>query len=155
LYRGDSAFAWAGTIRPPVDLSREGTSVIATAFYLAFQVVVRQGDKRAVDVALLAALPPADRLSSPLTRRVAGRTELSGFDFAPGSDSAKPEVLTYKMSGVPLFDVRAKPLVREGVQQQITERVHVRAGLAFLLALAFFVVGVWRCTANLSQRVAT
>ncbi|HEY7394455.1 MAG TPA: ATP-binding protein [Gemmatimonadaceae bacterium] len=154
LYRADTALAWAGTIRPPVDLSREGTSVIATAFYLALQVVIRQDDKRAVDVALLAALPPADRLSSPLARRVAQQTELAGFDFTPASDSAGPEVLTYQIGNVPLFDVRAKPLVKEGVQQQITERVRVRAGLAFLLALAFFIIGVWRSTAALPQRVA-
>ena len=154
LYRADTALAWAGTIRPPVDLSREGTSVIATAFYLALQVVIRQDDRRAVDVALLAALPPADRLSSPLARRVAEQTELAGFDFTPASDSAGPEVLTYQIGNVSLFDVHAKPLVKEGVQQRITEHVRVRAGLAFLLALGFFIIGVWRCTRELPQRVA-
>src|SRR5262249_55625798 len=40
------------------------------------------------------------------------------------------------------------------VSQRIQERVRVRAGLAFVLALALYVIGVWRATTTLSQRVA-
>ena len=35
---GDSAFAWAGVIRAPIDQVREGITVVATPFYLALQV---------------------------------------------------------------------------------------------------------------------
>ena len=45
--------------------------IVATQFYLAFQVVQRRADRRAVEVALLDAAPPADRLSFPLARGIA------------------------------------------------------------------------------------
>jgi two-component system, NtrC family, nitrogen regulation sensor histidine kinase NtrY len=155
LYRGDTAVAWSGMIRPPVDLSRDGTSVVATAFYLALQVVMREDDRRAVTVVLLAALPPAEKLTSPVARRVAAKAGVSGFDFGPASDSSvNPEVLTYGIGGVPLFDVRTRALVQGEVQARIQEAVRLRAGLAFLVALAFFVIGVWRATTTLSRRLA-
>ena len=155
LYRGDTAVAWSGMIRPPIDLSREGTSVVATAFYLALQVIMREEDRRAVTVVLLAALPPAEKLTSPLARRVAAAAGVSGFDFGPASDSnANPEILTYAIGGVPLFDVRTRPLVQGEVQARIQEAVRLRAGLAFVVALAFFVIGVWRATTTLSRRLA-
>ena len=155
LYQGDSAFAWAGSIRTPLDPSREGATVLSTPFYLVLQVLQRHGDRRAAAVALLVALPPADRLSSPIASRVAEETGLSEFQFVPASDSQPdPGVLHYSIGGVRLFDVHAAPLIQGKVDQAISERVRARAGLAFLLALACFVIGVWRGTRRLSQRAA-
>ena len=147
--------AWAGTIPPNIDWHREGTSVVATSFYLALQVTVRRDDTRAAAVALLFAEPPADRLSSPLSRRVASETGLNGFAFAlPTDSSSSAEVLHYALGSHRLFDVRAAPLGQDEMKERIKERVRARAGIAFLLALACFIIGVWRGTRALSQRVA-
>jgi hypothetical protein len=48
VYRRDSAFAWAGDFRAPIDQVRDGTTIIATPFYLALQVTQRRGDDRAI-----------------------------------------------------------------------------------------------------------
>ncbi|HVX39344.1 MAG TPA: ATP-binding protein [Gemmatimonadaceae bacterium] len=154
LYRGDSAFAWAGGLRPGVDPTHTGTGVIATPFYLAVQVSAARGDARAAAVTLLDALPPADRVSSPLARRVAERAGLSGFEFDPPTDSGTGEVLHYASGGNPLFDVRAAPLIQGEVAQQVLESARARAGLAFALALVCFIIGVWRGTRSLAERAA-
>jgi two-component system nitrogen regulation sensor histidine kinase NtrY len=156
LFRGDTVVAWAGTIHPTVDWVREGTSVVATSFYLAIQVSVRRDDTRAAAVSLLFAEPPADGLSAPLAQRIASETGLSGFTFALPTDSSNsPEVLHYTLpGGNRLFDVRAAPLAQGEISEQINERVRARAGFAFLLALGCFIIGVWRGTRSLPQRVA-
>ncbi len=156
VYRGDSALAWAGGIHPPIDLTYEGTTVVATPFYLALQVMKQRGVTRAVAIALLDAAPPADKLSAPLARRIAAEAGLGGFTFGPPGDPSAggTEVLRYALGGQRVFDVRALPITQGEVTQRIAERVRARAGLAFLLALAFFIIGVWRGTRTLSQRVA-
>jgi len=155
LYRGDSAFAWGGIIRPPVDANTAGPAVIATPFYLALQFVSRQSNAAAVAVALLGAVPPADRLSTPLANHVASQTGLSGFIFGPPVDTShSPDVLRYAIDGRRMFDVTAAPLIQGEVQARIQERVRARAGIAFVFALACFIIGVWRGTRMTSRRVA-
>jgi len=155
LFRGDSAFAWGGIIRPPVDTTREGLSVVATSFYLAIEAVERHGADRAIAMTLIDAAPPADTLSSPLARRIAAGAGLSGFTFSPAGEPSKdPELLQYQIAGMHVFDVHAAPLVRGEVAQRITETARARAGLAFLLALACFIIGVWRGTRSLTDRIA-
>jgi two-component system nitrogen regulation sensor histidine kinase NtrY len=154
VYRGDSALAWAGVIRTPLDLIHEGPVVVTTPFYLALQVMRRIGDARGVSVLLLDAAPPADKLSSPLARRVANDVSLGGFSFWPVNDSvSSAEILHYSNGGIKLFDVTARLLVQGEVVQRILERVRARAGVAFILALGFFVIGVWRATRRLAHRV--
>ncbi|HMA25598.1 MAG TPA: ATP-binding protein [Gemmatimonadaceae bacterium] len=153
-YDGDSAFAWAGIVRAPIDQTREGLTVVATPFYLAVQIVQQRGDARAAAIALLDAVPPADRLSAPLARRIADEMGLSGFNFAPPIDSSTgPEILHFAIRGQRLFDVRADPSVQGTVAQRIAEAVRARAGIVFSLALAFFIIGVWRGTRSLSERL--
>lgn len=154
LYRGDSAFAWAGVVRAPVDQSREGLTVVATPFYLALQIVQGRGDARAAAIALLDAEAPADRLSAPLARLVADQMGLSGFSFAAAVDSSSGTgVLHYAVRGQRLFDVRVDPSAQGTVVQRIAESVRARAGLVFSLALAFFIIGVWRGTRTLTERL--
>ncbi|HEY4218513.1 MAG TPA: ATP-binding protein [Gemmatimonadaceae bacterium] len=159
LYRGDSALAWAGVVRVPIDPRYEGPTVVGTPFYLALQVTRSRQDGasvvRASAVTLLDAKAPGDRLSSPLARRIAAQAGLGDFEFSPASDSAGGQELLHYMSGnLPLFDVRAAPLVQGEVTQRILERVRTRAGLAFMIALVFFVIGVWRGTREFGPRAA-
>jgi two-component system, NtrC family, nitrogen regulation sensor histidine kinase NtrY len=155
VYRGDSAIAWAGTTRLSPDLNHEGLTVLATSFYLALQVVQREGDTRAAVITLVGAAPPADRLSAPLANRVATESGISVFNFDPPSDSSSgAALLRYENAGRRLFDVRSGPLLQGEVAQRLEEQVRARAGAAFLVALACFIIGVWRGTRLLSRRVA-
>src|SRR5439155_12211174 len=151
----DTALAWSGTVRVPLRGVREGTGIVATPFYLALTATARRGARHATAVALLDAAPPADRLSVPLARRIAVHSGLTGFTFVSPSDSAAgSELLHYARGAARLFDVRAAPLLQSNVAFRITERVRVPAGVAFLLALACFIIGVWRGTRGLPRRVA-
>jgi two-component system nitrogen regulation sensor histidine kinase NtrY len=153
LYHGRDPLAWAGTIRPPVDTVHDGVSIVATPFYLALQIARRDRGMRSVSVALIDAAPPADRLSTPLTKRVEAGLGLGGFVFTPPVDSSNnPEVLHYSVSGQRLFDARAFPLAQGEIEARITEIARARAGLAFALALMCFVIGVWRGTRDLTRR---
>ena len=155
LYRGGAAFAWAGTTRVATDLSHDGPSVIATPFYLGLQYVEHRGDAHVAVITLLGAVPPGDRLASPLANRIAAETGMSEFSFEPPGDSAAgPGLLQYRSGDRRLFDVRANPLAQGSVSQRIQETVRARAGLAFVVALVCFIIGVWRGTRSLSRRVA-
>jgi hypothetical protein len=138
-----------------VEKAPEGIGVAGTPFFLAITKTVTRGDRRATAIVLVDAVPPADRLSAPLAPRIARDAALSGFSFEPPSESAAgPELMHYIYGGLHLFDVRSAPLVQSTVAFRITERVRVRAGLACLLALACFIIGVWRGTRTISQRMA-
>jgi len=154
LFRADTALAWSGSIRAPVDPTRDGTSIVSTPFYLALQLAQRRGDLHAIAVILLDAAPPADRLASTLTAPVARRAGLRGFFFAPASDSAGNDVLRYANGGGRLFDVFAISYQQGEVAQHAIESVRARAGIAFVIALVCFIIGVWRGTRSVGQRLA-
>jgi signal transduction histidine kinase len=156
VYRADSAFAWAGDFRAPIDQVHDSTTIVATPFYLALQVMQRRGDVRAVVAVLLDAAPPADRFVATLAQPVADAAGLKEFKFLPSSDSGVgPDVLRYAVGGTRLFDVSAVPLTEGEVAQRIAEVARARAGVAFVVALVCFVIGVWRATRVTSRRAAT
>jgi len=154
LFKGDSALAWTGAIRSPVDPTHDGLSIVPTPFYLALQMVERRANLRAAAVILLDAAPPADRLATTLTGPVARRAGLRGFFFAPPGDSTIGEVLRYSMGGAPVFDVLAISYQQGEVTQHAMESVRARAGVAFVIALVCFIIGVWRGTRSVGQRLA-
>src|SRR5436190_478470 len=75
LFRGDSAFAWSGRPRVPLDSVDQSVSIAGTPFYLALSVAARGADtgQRAVATQLLYATAPADRIATSLGGRVARR----------------------------------------------------------------------------------
>jgi two-component system, NtrC family, nitrogen regulation sensor histidine kinase NtrY len=154
LYRGDSAFAWTGDFRAPIDQVRDGTTIVATPFYLALQVTQRRGDDRAATAILLDAAPPADRLVSTLAQPIADRAGLKEFKFLSPGDSSGPDLLRYPATGIRLFDVSAVAMTQGEVAQRITEEARARAGVALGVALICFVIGIWRATRATSRRAA-
>ena len=155
-YRRDSAFAWAGDFRAADRPGpRRHDDRRRRPFYLALQVAQRRGDDRASSPCCsMRRLRPTD--SSPtLAQPIADRAGLKEFKFFPPSDSAPgPDVLRYPATGTPLFDVSAVPLTQGEVTQQIAEMARARAGIALLVALVCFVIGVWRATRTTSRRAA-
>ncbi len=155
LYRGDSAFAWSGDFRAPIDQLHDSATIVATPFYLTLQVTQRRGTARAIVAIQLDAAPPADRFVSTLAQPIADRAGLKEFKFLPPSDtSTSPDVLRFPAAGAPLFEVTAVPLTEGEVAQQIAEAARARAGVALFVALVCFVIGVWRATRTTSRRAA-
>ena len=155
VYRGDSAFVWAGDFRAPIDHVRDSTTVVATPFYLTLQVAQRRGAARAVVAVLLDAAPPADRFVTTLAQPIADRAGLKEFKFLPPSDTGAADVLHYRSDATHLFDVVAVPLTQGEVGQRVEEIARARAGVALVVALVCFVIGVWRSTKATPQRAAT
>jgi signal transduction histidine kinase len=154
VYRGGAPFAWAGTTRIAPDLTHEGPSVIASSFYLSLQFAQKRDNVTAVVTTLLGAITPGDRLARPIANQIANATGMGAFAFEPPTDSSRSRsVLRYETDGRRLFDVRANPLLQGEVSQRISERARAQAGIAFVLALVCFIIGVWRATRNLAQRV--
>src|SRR5690242_3704386 len=71
VFRGDTAFAWAGDFRAPIDHAHDSTTIVATPFYLALQVTRRRGAAKAVAAVLLDAAPPGDRFAGTLAQPIA------------------------------------------------------------------------------------
>lgn len=146
LFRGDSAFAWAGQPRVPVDSLRRPMGVAAMPFYLALYAAVDGGEAgRAVATRLLYAVPPADRIAPSIAGDAARRAGVARYDFAPLAGPATPvgaNVLS--AGGVGLAAVRPVLLTEGEVQLRLLERARLLVGTALALALACFVVAAWR-----------
>ena len=85
------------------------------------------------------------------------RARADGFLFAPAErfERRTRGAALRRRRTTRLFDVRAAPLVQGEVAQRDHRSDFARApASAFLLALGCFVIGVWRGTRTLSQRVA-
>ncbi|MFL5612099.1 MAG: ATP-binding protein [Gemmatimonadaceae bacterium] len=156
VYRGDSAFAWAGRFRAAPDTLPGVAGVSASDFYLTLYATARRGDDRAVATVLLSAAPPADRLSSPISRRIARRARLDDFIFtAPGSPANGVPVLRFSYAGAPLLDARAAPMEAGEVIQRLHERLRIDIGWLLAAAIACFIIAAWRFTRRVLPRLAT
>jgi signal transduction histidine kinase len=156
IFRGDTALAWAGRFRAPPDSLTATTGVSASEFYLTLYATAQRGSDRAIATLLLSAAPPADRLSRPLSRRIASDARLDDFIFsAPGTGSTAGPVLHFAYAGTPLLDARAAPLESGEVVQRLHERLRIDVGLILALALACFIIAAWRDTRAVLPRLAT
>ena len=143
LFERDQPLAWGGRIRLAPDSLRDSIGVTASTFYLVLYSTATRGDRRAVAMVLLDAAPPADRLADPLARHIADRAGVAGFVFTAPSDSAG-ERLRFTAAGQPLVDAIPVPLRQGEVALARSEQARGRVALLFAVALACFVVGVWR-----------
>jgi two-component system nitrogen regulation sensor histidine kinase NtrY len=155
LFRGDSAYAWAGRWRAAPDTLIRGMGVSASTFYLTFYATAQDASSRAVSTVLLSAAAPADRLSRPLAQRIARDVGLTDFVFsAPGTFAGPGPVLHFAYEGKPLLDARAAPLEAGEVLQRLNERLRIRVGLILGAALACFIIAAWRETRLIVPRLA-
>src|SRR5436190_11013144 len=130
LYRGDSAYAWAGQPHVPTDSLVRPVGVSGTAFYLALFATATSGTQRAVATRLLYAIPPADRLAPSLATDVAARAGVAGFEFVPVSDSAAMiGGHVVRVGGGALFVARPLLLTQGEVQLRVLERGRLLVGL--------------------------
>ena len=144
VLRGDTLIVWAGTLHAnPLALSAPA-GVLATPFGLTLYAAVDSGATRGVAASLLAAEPPADRLSRGLAQRLPSTAIAEGFIFSPPSDSGTPGALTYVDRGRALFVARAVVPSHGEVRFRLLERARVRVGVALIVALLGFLLLVVR-----------
>jgi two-component system nitrogen regulation sensor histidine kinase NtrY len=148
LYRGDSAFAWAGRQHVDADSLTDSVGVAGSGFYLALYVTAAQAGERVVATRLLYALPPADRIAASLSGETARRAGVAGFTFISLSDSAArhSHVIDATRGGnaTPLFAAEPILLPQGQVQLRLLERARVVVGVLLAIALAAFIVATWR-----------
>ncbi len=145
--RGPETFARRSTT------VRDGTTIVATPFYLALQVTQRRGDDRARRrcAARRRSSRRPIRFHARAAHRRSRRTQGVQIRSAERHRSAGRSSLRH---GTPASVRRAPPLtLTQGeVSQQITETARARAGLALVIALMCFVIGVWRATKTNPRR---
>jgi two-component system nitrogen regulation sensor histidine kinase NtrY len=147
LFRGDSAFAWSGRSRVPLQSLTDSIGVVGTPFYLGLYATARDGDQRSVATRLLYAVPPADRLVQSLGSEVARRSGIAGFEFRPVADSGQlsgARVVRSAPGGRPLFAVDASLPTPGEVRLRLLERARLLVGALLALGLACFIVAGWR-----------
>ncbi|MHB1072060.1 MAG: sensor histidine kinase [Gemmatimonadaceae bacterium] len=151
LLEADTVLAWGGRARVlPPQLAPVG--VAASAFYLAVYVTETEGNRRAVALALLHAVPPADRLARGISERVVDDTNLEGLSFSsPDLPMERGDTLV-RIDGTPMLV--ARPVVPLQGEMRLHLEEHARARVGFLLALAViaFIVTAWRFARTLSWR---
>jgi signal transduction histidine kinase len=156
VFLGDSAYAWAGQFRVAPDTLTAASGVSASDFYLTLYATARRGEERAVATVLLSAAAPADRLSNPLSQRIAHAVELDDFTFsAPGTAPGPGPVLHFEYDGRAILDARAAPLQSGEMIQKLHESLRIDVGLLLGIALACFIIATWRETRRLVPRLAT
>jgi signal transduction histidine kinase len=156
LFRGDSAYAWGGRVRTAPDTLTAAAGVSASDFYLTLYATARQGTDRALATVLLSAAAPADRISPPLSQRVARASALDDFVFsAPGTATGPGPVLHFDYEGRAILDARAAPLQSGEVLQKLRESLRIDVGLLLGVALACFIIAAWRDTRSVFARLMT
>ena len=157
LFSGDTAFAWGGVVRVPVDNAAPGIDVVRTPVYTALRVTRVAGPRRATAVIHLDAVAPADRLALPFEQTISGGGALQDFDLTPIDASGSPpagQTIRYAVAGNALFDIRYLPPGQEKVAFFVRERARILVSALLAFALFALIIAVWRDTQALGPRLA-
>ncbi len=149
VFHGDSLFTWAGTLHADPRRLRAPVGIAQTAFGLTLYVSEDSGGVRVVAASLLYAYSPADHLTRGVAQRLASGEVAEGFEIVPPSNPPQDDELRYLDHGRPLFVARALIPSAGEVKFRLLERARVRAGVALLLALLTFLVGIARAGGGL------
>src|SRR5207244_599574 len=79
LFRDDSAFAWSGRPRVPVNSLGDALGVVGTPFYLGLYASAHGSNQRTVATHLLYAVSPADRMVRSLGGHVVRRSGIAAW----------------------------------------------------------------------------
>jgi len=153
LFRDDSAFAWSGRPRVPVNSLGDALGVVGTPFYLGLYASAHGSNQRTVATHLLYAVSPADRMVRSLGGDVVQRTGIAGFRFVPVAEAATlAGARVVRAEGHDLFAVRAESLTQGEVQLRLLERSRLLVGFLLAIALACFIVAAWRDRREMAWR---
>ena len=145
-------FAWAGTLRLPVDSLTDSTGVVANGFYVMLYVTRYSQARRVVAASLLHASPPADRLASTLDAATPRGEELRSFGFG----GPRPRDATWTVLDAGTRDIATvRPILYSAGEARAHLVEHARlVGAAGLAIAVIFLTGVaWRRPASVTQRL--
>ncbi|MGE5749019.1 MAG: sensor histidine kinase [Gemmatimonas sp.] len=145
-------FAWAGQFRANPAFTGPGTSVTFSPFYATLQVAASRAGRTAVASALLHAEPPADRIAEGLAEELAERQLVTGFRFAPLSDTTADAVIS-GVGGHPLVRVDAAPLSNDMIRFARSANARGWGAATLGLALIAFLGFAWADRRALGQRL--
>jgi len=152
VFEGERPTTWMGTVRLDVDSLVAPAGVAWSEFYVvAFATATREG-RRAVMMRVLAASPPADRLSHSLSATVAAREEIGGLELVRG---ARPGFRQAAPSVAPELWVQARTMGAGPARLRVEERARLRGVLALMVALLAVLAVAWRRPAPAWRRFAT
>jgi len=151
LYRAGRPWAWAGTVRQPLDSLREPLGVAASPFYLSVYAGADSGNMRAVALQLLHAEPPGDALARPADALLASRDAFARLEYTTQALDSTWHALGFE--GHTLFAVRAVPLAPEEFRQRRIERARARVALLLGAGVLLLLGTAWRKPASLTRRL--
>lgn len=159
VFRGSTLVARAGQVRTTVaPTGPAGIQLITEAFYtsLVARAVSPDGQVSAVAIALISAIPPADRFARALTQSRAGPDDLART-IIESPDSARVEEGTTVMI-VPdgprrLARVRALTRSEDETQLALLQRARARTAVPLALAVLLLLVASWRRPARTLHRI--
>lgn len=159
VFRGETLVARAGQSRTTVSASGPvGIRLVDEAFYssLVARAVSDDGAYQVVTVALVSAIPPADRFARALTENRADR-EAAARTIVESPDSSRVEagttVLVVPVGTRRLARVRALARSEGETQLALLQRARARTAVPLALAVLLVLVASWRRPARTVQRV--
>jgi Signal transduction histidine kinase involved in nitrogen fixation and metabolism regulation len=152
LFEDDRALAWAGEVRVDPEPVREPISVSFTPFYTTLNVVKTRGARRSVASAVLAAAPPADRLTESLSGRLSLAQAVTSYDLSPPADSSGGPVV---LSAGPKPLLRAVPQLatREEIRFRKAATLRARGAVGLVIFVLVFLAYAWRDRRALPERL--
>ncbi|HEY7568802.1 MAG TPA: ATP-binding protein [Gemmatimonadaceae bacterium] len=151
LYRVGRPWAWAGTVRQPLDSLTQPLGVAASPFYLSIYARADSGNMHAVALQLLHAEPPGDALTRPAEASLASREAFARLEYA--SQALDSTWHTVSFEGRPLFAVRAVPLAADEFRQRRIERARARVAMLLGFGVLLLLGVAWRKPSSLTRRL--
>jgi two-component system, NtrC family, nitrogen regulation sensor histidine kinase NtrY len=159
VFRGDRLVARAGQVRTRVAAhGAPGVRLVDEPFYasLVARAVAPDGSMEVVAVALVSAIPPADRFARALTQTLADpvdirRTLIESPDSARVADGETVIVVT--SGSVRLARVRALARTEGETQLALLQQARARTAVPLALAALVLLVAAWRRPARTVHRL--
>ena len=147
----ERATTWMGPVRIAVDSLVAPSGVVWADFYTVAYVTASRGARRAIVMRVLAALPPADRLSQGLGAIVATREGIARFELSPVPRSGFVQLAPG--AAPDLWGASASVGVGPA-RLRVEERARLRGALSLSFALLIVLAVAWRRPAQLWRRCA-
>jgi len=160
VFRGPTLVARAGQVRTAIPAAdAPGLRLVDELFYssLVARAISRDGSTQVVAVALVSAIPPADRFARALTQTFTDRTDATRTTIESPDSSRVDEGTTVIV--VPdgtrrLARVRAAARTEGETLLLLLQRARARTAMPLALGVLLVLVVSWRRPARTAQRVA-
>ncbi|MFP5355020.1 MAG: hypothetical protein ACLGIK_07680, partial [Gemmatimonadota bacterium] len=149
---GARATTWMGPVRVAVESLVASSGVVWSEFYTVAYASASRGDRRAVVMRVVEALPPADRLARSLSAVIAEREGVAGFALSPSDIVGYTRMPPEEASSL---WARSEPLGAGPARLRMEERARLHGAIALGVAILGVLAVAWRRPAPTWRRFAT